>query len=91
MSLTKQDLQQIKNIVHGEVSGVSGEIIGVRNEIERVHGSILGELKMSENTAQAQFDRIDKQLASISDDVVVIKDFVKDHSFRIARLEHKRA
>lgn len=38
-----------------------------------------------------RFNDSDAKLEKLGDDVVVIKEMVKDHSFRIARLEHRIA
>ena len=42
-------------------------------------------------TIDARLDGIDGRLERIEDDVTVIKQVVKDHSFEIARLKHKTA
>lgn len=42
-------------------------------------------------STKKQFDQVFDHLADIKEDVTVIKDIVKDHSFRIAKLEHRTA
>ncbi|MBW3537862.1 hypothetical protein KY386_00030 [Candidatus Parcubacteria bacterium] len=95
MALTKQDLREIKQIVVEVVDGraevtldaIDGQFKQVKKEIEDFAAS-----------AQRQFiailadtATIKQDVAELKEDVVVIKDIVKDHSFRIARLEHKTA
>jgi septal ring factor EnvC (AmiA/AmiB activator) len=36
-----------------------------------------------------QFAQVHSQLSEIKEDLAVVKDVVKDHSFRLSRLEHR--
>ncbi len=83
MSLTREDLEQIKNVVVEVVD-------------ERVDPKIDAAINTIVTSTLDQFQAVIKlvdgiydELAVIKDDVAVVKDYVKDHGFRIAKLERR--
>jgi hypothetical protein len=86
MSLTKEDLQQIKEVVI--------EVVDERVE-PRFTAMDIAIQTLTTSTANQfgnivrQLDGIYDELAVIKDDVAVVKDYVKDHGFRIAKLERR--
>jgi hypothetical protein len=81
MSLTKDDLKQIKNVVE-EVTLPRFDQLD-----KKIEDEIEGLARMS----QHQFEVLHQDLTEVKEDVVVIKDMVKDHHFRITRFEHRRS
>ncbi len=84
MSLTAEDLNNIKHLFDDRFDKIDGRLSDIDSRFDRVDQDI-------ENLAtatQQQFEVVINRLDQVQDDVAVIKDIVKDHSFRITRLEH---
>lgn len=95
MALTTEDLGKIKVVVNEAIDASE-------QRTARKIDTAVGELALA---AQRQFlaidarfdgidtrlDGIDVHLSGMEDDLVVVKDMVKDHSFRITKLEHRQS
>lgn len=84
MALTAQEMNNLRDLV--------GDVIEQRLEprfkkIDERFDAIDGRL----DGVDGRLDRIEGRLDRIEEDVAVIKDMVKDHSFEIAKLKHKTA
>ena len=105
MSLTKDDLQQI-GIVVTEVTEprfdkleddieslarmTQEQFMAHDARFDRIDGRIEG-IDGRLTRVESTLHQIDNRLGRVEDDVTVVKDMVKDHSFRLTRLEHKGA
>ena len=98
MTLTTEDLTSIKHLFDDKFEHIDAQFENVHQQIAAVRGDIdnlalataqqFAEVDRQFAEVDQQFTEVHEQLADIRDDVVVTKDMVKDHSFRITRLEH---
>jgi hypothetical protein len=77
MAITAREMNNLRDLV--------GDVIEQRLEprFAKIDGRFDG--------VDSRLDRMERTLGSVQEDVAVIKDMVKDHSFEIARLKHKIA
>lgn len=66
------------------LDGHDQRFIGIDQQFAAVHTSI----DRLATATKVQFDEVLTGLGQVKDDVAVIKDIVKDHGFRLTRLEH---
>lgn len=88
------EIDQRFDTVDRRLEAVDGRLDGLEGWLGRVEGGISGLKLAIETLAKAtkqQSDAVFVELGDIKEDVAVVKDIVKDHSFRIARLEHRAA
>ena len=94
MSLTKSDIQQIVTALEPRFNTVEAQIVAALeprfNAIDSRFDDMEYQIESLARATKEQFDVVIGDLDLVKDDLAVIKDIVKDHSFRIARLEHRR-
>ena len=100
MALTTQDLGQIRTVLHEVANEVVHKVVNEavdasETRTARKIDAAAGELAIAAQkqflAIDLRFDRIDARLDGLAEDVAVIKDTVKDHSFEISRLKHRTA
>ncbi len=93
MSLTTDDLQKLRMITREEVSPVIQTLRSeLRAESARLEDLIDGLALATRQHFEVVFTElrdIREDLSVIKEDLAVTKDFVKDHSFRIRKLEQR--
>ena len=94
MALTAQDLNSIKHLFDDRFDAIDARL----DKHDQHFATIHEEIDALARATQAQFaetdakiDKLSGDVEKLSEDVVVIKEFVKDHSFRITALEHHQA
>ncbi len=101
MPLTQTDLKNIKALFNERFESIDRRFDGIDRRFESIDRRFDGIDKQFvdvrtdiDNLAMAaknQFDIVLARLDTLTEDTAVIKDIVKDHGFRIARLEHRTA
>lgn len=95
MSLTKEDLEQIKavvvEVVEPRFAAHGQRLNALDSKIDNAVETIVSGVNEQFEKITILIDGIHQELSEIKDDVVVVKDYAKDHGFRIAKLEHRSA
>jgi chaperonin cofactor prefoldin len=100
MALTTDDLKNIKHVIHEVVDAAEerimrktetavGDLAIASQKQFLAHDVRFDDMDKRFDDIDARLDTIDTRLDHIEDNVVVVKDMVKDHTFRIAKLEHR--
>lgn len=102
MALTTEDLGKIKAVVNEAVdaselrmtrkidSAVGELALAAQNQFVAIDARFDG-IDTRLDGIDTRLDGIDARLGEIEDDMVVVKDMVKDHGFRITKLEHRQS
>lgn len=104
MSLTKDDLQQIKNVIQEVVPEIVETVVGPRFAaidkrfdgidskfvaIDQQLAAIREDHERFARSVADDFHALNHRFDRLDEDNTVIKEIVKDHGFRIAKLEHR--
>jgi archaellum component FlaC len=77
--------------VDGRLGHIDNRLDRIDNRLDkhdRQFEAVRGDIDALAQATKEQFDVVLERLDTLHDDVAVIKDIVKDHSFRLSRLEH---
>lgn len=92
MSLTTADLANINALFEGRFNAIDERFDAIDTQFKSVGTQFKAVDTSIENLATAtmeQFEVVLSELSEMKNDVAVVKDYVKDHSFRLAKLEHR--
>ncbi|HSX02993.1 MAG TPA: hypothetical protein VLI05_06840 [Candidatus Saccharimonadia bacterium] len=83
ISEMRQDITELRQ----DVTKLQQDVTALQQDVTELHEGV----DTLAAATKEQFDIVVGNLEEIKEDVVVVKDIVKDHGFRLARLEHRAA